>query len=214
MNRCRTLVVLAGALVGASGITTGRCDDKAPSSAVSAPAIALVDVGYLFENYAPFKAKIKEVTAEAQRRQDAVHNEAAERLALAKKIDETPKGSAEYRAMVERLERMVGELRYDPPHEVVESVSIRRLQADIYRETHQLFRQEIADYAKANRITIVIRADRTPIDAKNPDDVLRGVNSWVVWIAPGRDITPIILQRVKDKEHCRSGTGAAPAIAK
>lgn len=202
MKRCRSLVVLALTVITTGVPTMGRGGDKADTPAVPAPVVAVVDLGYLFENYAPVRARMAEITAEAQRRQEEVKEEQAELLALAKKIDETPKGSPEYRAMVERLERTIGETRGNPTAQQARDEgrpTCQQRQAAVYHETYELFRQEIADYAKANQIAVVIRHNRTPIDEKNPQDVLRGVNAQVVWIAPGRDITPVILQRVNGK---------------
>ena len=68
-------------------------------------------------------------------------------------------------------------------------------------------------YAKENKYKVVLRYNSEPVNAAKPEDVLRGINSPVIWHADAIDITPAIaklLQQNVTGEPVASAAGQKP----
>jgi hypothetical protein len=76
-------------------------------------------------------------------------------------------------------------------------------EAAAYGAIYKEIAREVADYAAAHNIEIVLRVNGQREKPKTPQQILQDINRQVVWFAGSRDITQIILDRLNKK-------GAAP----
>ena len=73
----------------------------------------------------------------------------------------------------------------------------------IYSTVYQGIKQEVDGFCSANGIAIVLKFNREPINNEKPDDVLRGINSPVVWNAGQVDITQYIIDSLARRRSRR-----------
>ena len=94
--------------------------------------------------------------------------------------------------------------------EAQKKVFVRR-EARLYYDAYQEIAQVVGDYARENNLALVLRFNDSPVNVNDPKDVLRRINSPVVWHDRGRDLTRIILQRLtRESNKPEEGKEALP----
>ncbi|MGC3969042.1 MAG: OmpH family outer membrane protein [Pirellulales bacterium] len=201
---CRALV-LFGLLVAPAAA------QQAAPTHVASP-VAILDLPYLFRNHQRFKQMddvLKQEIGAAEQQflgeQKALKDE-AQRLGNG---DFKP-SSPEFKAAEESLAKKDADISL--------RVNIMRKnfaekKAKNYFEVYQEVMAYVNYHARQSGVVLVLNFNGDPIDGSNPQSVIQGLNSTVLYKHPGVDITPVIL------DMCNRGValppefqpGAAPA---
>ena len=103
---------------------------------------------------------------------------------------------------------------------ICKAASCRRKKISSHRESliyYGIYQQIFAvvdKYAKENKYKVVLKYNSEPVNAAKPEDVLRGINSPVIWHADAIDITPAIAKLLQQKvpgEPAPSAAGHIPS---
>jgi Skp family chaperone for outer membrane proteins len=195
MTRFRVLAALAGACALA-GLGVAAAVPKGEKGKAKPPIpfpqkIALLDVSVLLES----DPRVKAIVEESRKRAERVRKRRAEIAALQNRLKDFTPGSAEFREIAKEVVERTASLNTE--------ISPRRKRPRhheaAYYEAYQRILAEVRAYAKANRITAVLRFHSEPVDPDVPESVTRAINNYVIYREDGMDITPIILERLKRK---------------
>jgi len=167
------------------------------------PAIALLDVSYVFKNHTRFKAMMADMKADVQRAEARVRSERDAIRKLAERLKDFRKGTPDYKALEEELVKRQADLAAGVQ---LEKKEFLQREAKIYYNVYQEVLQEVDYYAAANGIAMVLRFNGNPVDQEKPEDVLRHINKPVIWYAKNYDITPVVLGRINDRAFNPSST--------
>lgn len=211
MTRARFLVICAASLLilgfTALATPTQEADDDAATPSTAQP-IGLLDVGYVFKNYPRFTESLAEMKTDVQTAEGELKKKKEALAGLQKELRLHTVGTPEYAELERRIAMAKAELAGGI--ETQKKAFLRR-EARLYYDAYQEIAQAVEEYAKANNLAVVFRFNDSPVNVNDPKDVLRGVNSPVVWHDPGRDLTRIILQRlIQESEKPEEGKEAPP----
>jgi len=179
----KTLLSLALALVWAG-------TSPAIAQRSTGPQVAIIDMGYVFKHHERFialsddmKRDIEQAEADLKVKKDSLRK-------LGQQLDGLTKGTDDFRQLEEDLAKQSADLQLKVSMQKKDFVEREaRNHFDVY--------QEIVDrvkyHAEKSGITLVLRFNGDPIDSTSPDEILRGLNSLVVYNHPTIDITPVVL---------------------
>jgi len=199
MTKARFLLICAASLLilgfAALATPTQEADDDAATPSTAQP-IGLLDVGYVFKNYPCFTELLAEMKTDVQAAEAEVKKKKEALAGLQKELKLHTIGTPEYAELERRIAMAQAELAGSI--EAQKKVFVRR-EARLYYDAYQEIAQVVEDYARENNLALVLRFNDNPVNVNDPKDVLRGINSPVVWHDQGRDLTRIILQRLIQK---------------
>ena len=211
MTKAGCTVICAASLLilgfTAPATPTQEADDDAATPSTAQP-IGLLDVGYIFKNYPRFTELMAEMKTDVQTAEGEVKKKKESLAGLQKELKLHTVGTPEYAELEKRIAMAQAELTGGIATQ--KKVFLRR-EARLYYDAYQEIAQVVEDYARENNLAIVLRFNDNPVNVNDPKDVLRGVNSLVVWHDRGRDLTRIILQRLtQESEKPEEGKEAPP----
>ncbi len=188
-------------LVSFSALATSAVAQQAsPSANASRFGIAVVDVSYIFKNYAQFKNAMETMKTDIQSAEAKLKTEGQSLEALAEKAKSYQPSSDEFKQIDEEVARKKADL----------SIKMGRIRKDfqereakVYYDTYVQVRNMVQYYAQQNNIGLVLRFNGDQINPNNPKAVLSGINQLVV-SQNNIDITPDILALL-------NGGGGSPA---
>jgi Skp family chaperone for outer membrane proteins len=210
VSKSRLLVTIAAVLLATGIAVSIWAQGAAPpmqSAQTQAQRVALLDVAYIFDHHTGFKAKMNGLKLEAEqtRNQMKQESDAIRNLAVRlQELKETRPGSPEYKQLEEEITSRQANLRVQL--ELLNKQFLEK-EAQIWYTVYQSIRQEVGYYATQKGIALVVRFNGEPVQQGEPEDVLRGVNSNVVWYSESLDITPDILRNL----NLRAGTADSNA---
>jgi len=184
----------------------------APQSAAPAgqphyTSVAIVDIGYIFKNYAVFDAEMKQLKNDFDQA-DAMSREEQRKLQVKKdEMANFNPTSAEYKKREEELSRAVAELQIKLNGKKKE---LAEQEAGIYYRVYKSVEQEVAIVAQQNRIDLVFRYSADEMKADNPNSIMQGVSKPIVYHA-NLDITGLVIDRLNRRQPAAS-PGAGPPI--
>jgi Skp family chaperone for outer membrane proteins len=172
--------------------------------------MAVVDIPYIFKNYARFRA-----TSDAMKKEmetiDA--NVKAERASIAQAEQQRNSfnaGSAEYKKADEELARMMAEFQ----------LKTSKLQKDFMERQAKLYYQtylEVVDavnvYATSHNIGMVMRFNGEPVDVNKREEVMRDINKQVV-VQNQIDITGDVLMLLNRDAQQTRGPATQPTATR
>ena len=176
-------------------------------SAYGGAPVALVDVNHLFQNHPGFSARMDDLKAAVENAEKWVKQERDSIRKAAENADRFRKGTPDYKAMEEQLAKRQAELAAKVQ---LQKRDFYDREAKVYHTIYQEIEQEVAYYAQANNIAMVLRFNGEPMDSEDPKDVLRGINKPVVYHNQQLDITPVILSQIQRRYQGAARGGAAP----
>lgn len=152
--------------------------------------IAVVDISYVFKNYAAFNAAIENLKKEMEAADSSLKADRDRLVAMEQQRDTLKPGTAEFKQLDEELARQKAEFS-------IRQGTIRRdfleREAKIYYETYQQVAAAVNFYARQNNIGMVLRFNGDQIDPQQRDDVMRLIMQPIVF-QNNVDITPDVLQ--------------------
>jgi Skp family chaperone for outer membrane proteins len=181
-----------------------------PSRAVAqrletAPQVAILDLAYIYNNHVRFKELNEAMRREVMAAEEDLKGNKEDLQKMVDKLDDFRPNSPEYRDLEEEIAQRNAKLQAD--------VSLRKkdftvMEAKNYFTVYQEVNDAVKVYCDKHGILLVLRFNGDPIDADNPQEVVKALNNTVLHYHKEIDITPHILAMVNKKRS--PSTGAVP----
>lgn len=193
----RLPVIAGGVLVAGLAISILAQGQTRPMAPQPRPfGVALLDVSYIFNKHVGFQTSLADLKAQAANTRTLVEQE---KDAIRKLLEGLPDlrrnkpGSREYKQLEEEIATRRSELQISLE---LQNKEFLDKESSLYYAVHQEIQRAVYDYSLQNNVSLVLRFNGEPVDKTQPEDVLRGVNSSVVWYSQSLDITKTILDRL------------------
>jgi Skp family chaperone for outer membrane proteins len=188
--------------------TTAQAQNPAGANAQK-HGVAVVDVSYIFENHARFRAA-KETMKKEIEAADAQVKADRDRLAqLEEQRNTFNSGSPEYKQADEELARSMAELNLKMGK--LRKDFIER-EAKVYYQTYLEVIDAVKYYAQRHDIGMVVRFNGARVDPNRREDVLREINKSVVF-QNQIDITPDVLALLNRDATAAPASSATRPVA-
>ncbi len=187
---------------------SAQAPSPAPGPSANAPryGYAVVDVTYIFKNYAKFSQQMEGMKTAMESADSQLK---ADRDTVASKeqaLGEFNPGTPDFNQIDEEIARLKAEFQ-------LKAGKIRRdfmeREAQVYYSTFMEVSNAVQYYAQQHNIGMVLRFNGDSIDPNNREDILRAINKPVVF-QNNVDITPDVLALL-NRGGTPSNTPAAPA---
>ena len=155
--------------------------------------VTVLDVAKVFENHPVFKANMDKLKGEVQAFQQKVRAQVTDLTKKRQQLTQKYKiGTPEFKKEEEALAREEAELKVKTGQTEREYMD---KEARLYYDTYIEVQQIVANFARANNISLVLRFDSTEIDKTNRASVSSGVNRFIVY-QEKLDLTGLIINEV------------------
>jgi Skp family chaperone for outer membrane proteins len=175
-----------------------------PSANATRYGIAVVDINYIFKNFAAFNASMEGIKADIQQAETGLKKDRESIQAKEEQAKQYQPSSPEFKQMDEELARLkadfnirAGRTRKD----------FQEREAKVYYQTYLQVSSTVQSFAQQNNIGLVLRFNGDPVNPDRPEAILKAINKPVV-SQDNIDITPDVLAMLN-----RGGAagGMAPA---
>lgn len=197
---CGYGIILATLLVPSIVANQAHAQNKDPHR------VAVIDIGYIFENNAKIKTELSNLETEMKAfdsqigtRRDSLKTEAA-------KLKGLKVGSPEYTAKENELASMDTKLRLDITRARKE---FAEKQAKVYYNNYSLISDVVKRIAEFNKINMVLRYNSEEMDLDNPQSVMMGVMKPIVYYDAQIDLTKPVMQYLEQMNAQVAGRPAA-----
>lgn len=182
-----------------------------PAAAATRPAhqVGLIDMAYVFKNYAKFKSMTEEMQAEAKSAQAEAEAMVEEMKQIQTKMQTLQDGSDDFIANEKKILTLQTNLE---SFRKVQQREFLRKEAEIYKTVYMEVQENVQRYAKHYGYTLIIRFNRQSVDAaENPQEIITSMNRQVVYYREDDDLTDPILDYLNKEYGKSSSPAAAPA---
>jgi len=163
----------------------------APVPAAEPLPIGLIDVDRVFKTHEPFLKKLEPIRAEVKELDESIQVRQAELETVAGQARKAQPGSAEFQRLQQQAVKLQTELQQ---HVANSRQAVQKKEAVVLIECYQQLDAQVAKYAKAKGLKLVIRNQESSLDAGQPfQEVLKALNRSVLY-AEDLDITDEILK--------------------
>lgn len=194
-------------LVSLSSFATSAIAQTSPSANATRFGIAVVDISYIFKNYAQFKTAMNGMKTDIQQAESKLKAENSSIEALAEKAKQYQPSSDEFKQLDEEIARKKAELSIKMSR--IRKEFVER-EAKVLYDTYMQVKNTVQYYAQQNNIGLVVKFNGDPINASNPKAVQIGINQLVV-SQNNIDITPAVLELLN---RGGSPAGVAPTASR
>lgn len=158
--------------------------------------VTVLDVAKVFEKHPVFRAKMDALKAEVQGFQQKVRAQVTDLTKKRQQLTQQYKiGTPEFKKEEESLARQEADLKVKTGQQEREYMD---KEAQLYFDTYVEVQNIVANFARANNISLVLRFDSTEIDKTNRASVSSGVNRFIVY-QEKLDLTTLIINEVSKK---------------
>lgn len=158
----------------------------------SSVPVAVIDVGHIFKNHARFKQQMDGMKGEVENFEKEVNEERKTLLKQRDKLQTFNAGSPEYKQLEEEIARQVSDQQV---RGTLKRKDVMEREAKIYYETYNEIVREIGKTADTYGISLVLRYEGEPIDARDRNSILAGVNRPIVY-QRNLDLTQLVLKQL------------------
>jgi Skp family chaperone for outer membrane proteins len=184
MNGKKWTVSIFGLLFGVQlAAAYARADDSLP--------IAILNMDRIFKTHQPLLDQLAPAREEAKALQEKLQLRQAEIETVANQIRKAEPGSPDFQRLQGQLLKLNGELR-----QLAEAgqQTIQKKETTIYLAFYRTLDEEVAKYAKAKGLKLVLRQQDSSLDEKQPvQEILKSLNRGIIY-QDGLDITDDILK--------------------
>lgn len=182
----------------------------AATPAASAHQVGLIDMAYVFKNYAKFKEHDRrDADGKPKAAEDEAQAMVEEMKLIQTKMQTLQDGSDDYIANEEKTPTLQTNLE---SFRKVQQREFLRKEAEIYKTVYMEVQENVQRYAKHYGYTLIIRFNRQSVDAaENPQEIITSMNRQVVFYREQDDLTDPILDFLNKQYGEASGGAAAPA---
>jgi Skp family chaperone for outer membrane proteins len=162
-----------------------------PVAAAEPLPIGLIDVDRVFKTHEPFLKKLEPIRTEVKELDESIQVRQAELETVAAQARKAQPGSAEFLRLQQQALKLQAELQQ---HVASSRQAVQKKEAAVLIECYQQLDVQVAKYAKAKGLKLVIRNQESTLDAGQPfQEVLKALNRSVLY-AEDLDITDEILK--------------------
>jgi Skp family chaperone for outer membrane proteins len=208
MNRRYVMIGLVGAalILGvAASAEHGAWAAKESQNPPRVPiAVAVLDVNRFFKELKPFKTGLEKLKADVKKAEEKVKSDRDKLKSQREEIEKLSAGSDDRTKQEDEQNKL--EAALDASISLQKKTFLSR-EADLFRVFYQRLEDEVAAYAKAHGIGVVVRITNEPLDSRKADSVLTYINRPVVWFSPEADITTIICDRIENRKDAPDESG-------
>ena len=213
MKALHLFLCLSLCIASSSSVARGQQQGQQPTTGPSANAprygYGVVDVTYIFKNYAKFNSQMEGMKTAMESADSQLK---ADRDAVASKEkmrEQYQPASPEFKTLDEEIARLKAEFQ-------LKAGKIRRdfmeREAQVYYSTFLEVSNAVQYYAQQHNIGMVLRFNGDSIDPNNREDILRAINKPVVF-QNNVDITPDVLALLNRGGTPAVGQGVSTANA-
>lgn len=158
--------------------------------------VTVLDVAKVFEKHPVFNAKMDSLKNEVTAFQTRVRAQVTDLTKKRQQLTQKYKiGTPEFKKEEEALAREEADLKVKTGQTEREYMD---KEAKLYFDTYVEVQQIVANFARANNISLVLRFDSTEIDKTNRASVSSGVNRFIVY-QEKLDLTGLIINEVNKR---------------
>lgn len=174
-----------------------------PSANASRFGIAVVDVSYIFKNYARFKGAMEGMKGEMEAAESQLKSERDAIAGKEQQRNQYNAGSPEYKQMDEEIARLKAEFNLKAGK--IRNDFLER-EAKVYYQTYIEVSNAVEYYGQQHNIGVVFRFNGDQVDPNIREDILRAINKPVVY-QNNVDITPDVLALLNRGGGAPAGVG-------
>ncbi len=167
-----------------------------PQAQSSGTQLAVIDISKIFKNHTRFKQAMEGMKTEVKNFETTLQQRGNQINELRKQMQPYDPGSAEYKQLEAQIMKVQADGQIAAAQKKKEFLE---REAKIYFEVYTEVAAEVARFAEQHGIGLVIRFNSDPIDQKNRQAVLEGVNRAVIF-QKHLNITNAILQRLEQAQ--------------
>ncbi|MCE9547215.1 MAG: OmpH family outer membrane protein [Planctomycetia bacterium] len=176
-----SLALLVG--LAASGTAYGQATD----------GVRVIDVKYIFDHHPRFRSAMDGLKKDFEETAKRLQEEQQAIIKAEAHLKEYIPGSPDYKRVDEDVSRRKAEWGLAAEKQRKE---IRTRESEILWNVYAEIQIAVKEYCASNNVGLVVQFNGDPIDPKMPQAVVSGIARQIVYVAPNRDITPIILDAV------------------
>jgi Skp family chaperone for outer membrane proteins len=163
--------------------STARAEDSLP--------IAILNMDRIFKTHKPLLEQLAPVREETKKLQETVQLRQAEIETVANQIRKTDPGSPDFQRLQAQLLKLNGELQQLAQ---AGQQGLQKKESVIYLGFYRILDEEVAKFAKARGLKLVIRQQDSSLDDNQPlPELLKSLNRSIIY-QDGLDITDEILK--------------------
>lgn len=181
---------LAALVLSMAAPAFGQAPAPQQHQQVASP-IAILDLPYLFRNHLRFKQMDEVLKVEIQNAEAQFMTEQKAMREAAARLGELKSGTPEYKQLEEELAKRDADMALRVN---IMKKNFAEKKAKNYFDVYQETMRNVSFHAQQAGIVLVINFNGDPVDGNNPQSVIQGLNSTVLYKHPGVDITPVILE--------------------
>jgi Skp family chaperone for outer membrane proteins len=184
MNGKKWVASVIGILFGVQlAAAYAHADDSLP--------IAILNMDRVFKTHQPLLDQLAPAREEAKALQEKVQLRQAEIETVANQIRKAEPGSPDFQRLQGQLLKLNGELQQMAQ---AGQQTIQKKETTIYLAFYRILDEEVAKYAKAKGLKLVLRQQESSLDEKQPlQEILKSLNRSIIY-QDGLDITDDILK--------------------
>lgn len=198
--------VVSVAVVGALLATPTESMAQAGRAAAKPHKVGLIDMAFIFKEYKKFESEREGLRTQMETIAKDFKLKSEKFQAQTAKLKDLEPESAQYSQLEQQLTQSAIELK------ALESKTKRdltRQEAQIYKKVYVEITEAVALYAKHYNYTLVLRYNKDEVaDAATPQDIIKTMNTQVVYHEKRDDITESVLKYLNDK-HLKTAGAAA-----
>jgi len=182
------------AILFASGASEAVAQQQRPAS----PAVAIVDLGYLFKNNERFKQLTDAMRREVQGAEGEIKAERDALQKMAEHLDDFRPGTTERAQLEEEITKKEADMKLRMN---LQKKKFMEQEAKIYYIVYKEILDHIKYHCDRTGTTLVMRFNGDPIVQSDPQEVIRELNKSVIHYDPSVDITPIIRDSIANAQR-------------
>ncbi len=157
--------------------------------------VAIIDINRVFEQHPVFDSQLKALQGEAESLQSSVAQQRQKLAAQAEQLQLMYRvGTAEYSEREKSLAMESAKIELEARDRMRDLMRREaRLHYDIFGEVSQI----IAGWCQETGTHMVLRHSAITVNEKDPESIMTQVNASVIWHRADRDITDLVVQRMK-----------------
>jgi Skp family chaperone for outer membrane proteins len=160
------------------------------ASAQTGTNVAVIDIPYIFKNFTRFKQSIDDIKKDIDDYKTYVNDQQKRLREEASKLELYRPGTKEYKDVEETIARTKLEIQLESAKRQKEFME---REAQVYFNAYREVESAVSNFAKRNRIGLVLRYSGEEMDPSQRDSIMQGVNRMVVY-QDRLNITEMILE--------------------
>ncbi len=169
-------------------------------------SVVVIDVSYIFKNHIRFKEAQDAMKKEVEQFEETIRAERDAITKMAEQLKSFQPDSPDYKRLEEQIAERTGKLQLETSRARKDFL---QREAKLYYDTYQEVTNHVANFARQNNISLVLRFSSEPIEVDDRASVLQGINRAVVY-QNQLNITPHILRMINGSAAPQQTNAVAP----